>query len=236
MNKYWDKSKQANNYDMLNTLIKYKPSIYFKPGETFDYSNTGYALLAIIIEKCSKQFFPDFIQQNIFVPSGMLHSSVGGSSSASGDKISNWAYGYIFSDSLKKHVLPEKLNGYQYVYYLDPIVGDGNINSTISDLALWEKALRKNKLIQKTTLDKAYSIHKFKSGEESNYGYGVFISNAPKNESLVYHGGSWPGYHSFILRFIDKNSAIVILSNNEYISFQQLADKIANILLNRKTE
>lgn len=236
MNKYWDKTKQASNYDMINTLIKYKPKTYFKPGETFDYSNTGYALLAVIIEKCSGQSFSDFMKQNIFRPAGMQHSSVNGSSSASGDKVTNWAYGYVYSDSLKKYVLPEKLSGYQYTNYLDPIVGDGNINSTITDLALWEKALRENKLIQKTTLDRAYSMRKFKSGEESNYGYGMFISNAPKNESLVYHGGSWPGYHSFILRFIDKNSTIVILSNNEFISFQQLANKIANILLNRKTE
>lgn len=232
MGKYWDKQKQANNYDVVNTLFKIKPAVYFKPGENFDYSNTGYVILGIIIEKSSGVSFNEFMTKNIFNPIGMNHTFVGGSSKEAGDKLPNWAYGYVYSNSLKEYVIPEKLNWYQFVTYLDPIFGDGNINSTITDLAKWEKSLRENVLVTKTTLNISYTKYKLKNGEITEYGYGECISDKMGMERVVYHSGGWQGYRSFILRLVNKDLSIVVLSNNEYVSFNQLVDEIALILLN----
>lgn len=234
LQKHWDKKKFATNYDIVDLFKKFKPKVYYSPNETFDYSNTGYALLSIIIEKASGMTYAEFLDKNIFETLEMKNTRVYNTRRSKGEKINNCAYGYVYSDKSKKYFLPDSLPDYQHVIYLDAITGDGTVNTTISDLAIWDKALRENKLVQKITLDKAFSPHKLKDGKESDYGYGQSIVNGDKNERLVHHGGSWPGYLTFILHFIDRQTTIVVLSNNEYENTVKLVDQIALILLDAK--
>jgi len=234
LQKHWDKKKFATNYDIVDLFKKFKPKVYYSPNETFDYSNTGYALLSIIIEKASGITYSEFLDKNIFKSLGMKSSRVYNTRRSKGEKINNYAYGYVYSDKLKKFTLPDSLSDYQYVIYLDAITGDGTVNTSISDLAIWDKALRENKLVQKSTLDKAFSPYKLKNGKESEYGYGQSNVNGDKNERLVHHGGSWPGYLTFILHFIDRQTTIIVLSNNEYENTTKLVDQIALLLLDAK--
>lgn len=234
LQKHWDKKKFATNYDIVDLFKKFKPKVYYSPNETFDYSNTGYALLSIIIEKASGIAYSEFLDKNIFKPLGMKNTRVYNTRRSKGEKINNYAYGYVYSDKLKKNVFPDSLSDYQHVIYLDAITGDGTVNTSISDLAIWDKALRENKLVQKSTLDKAFSPYKLKDGKESTYGYGQFIVNGDKNERLVFHGGSWAGYLTFILHFMDRETTIIILSNNECEYTVELADQIALLLLDAK--
>lgn len=229
--KHWDKTKFATNYDIVNLFKKFTPKVYYPPNERFDYSNTGYALLSIIIEKASGISYSEFLDNNIFKPLGMRNTRVYNTRRSKGEKINNCAYGYVYSEKLKKYSLPDSLPDYQYVYYLDAIIGDGTVNTSISDLAIWDNALRKNRLVQNTTLDKAFSPHKLKNGKESEYGYGQFVVNDNKNEKLVHHGGSWPGYLTFILHFVDRETTIVVLSNNESENVIKIVDQIAQLLL-----
>ncbi|HWY09778.1 MAG TPA: serine hydrolase domain-containing protein [Bacteroidia bacterium] len=234
MEKHWDKKKFATNYDIVDLFKKYKPKIYFSPNEKMEYSNTGYALLSIIIEKASGMTYAEFLTKTIFQPLGMENTRVYNTRRSKNEKINNYAYGYIYSDKLKKYILPDSLADYNYVIYMDAITGDGTVNTSISDLLIWDKALRENKLVSKNTIDKAFSAHKLKDGKESNYGFGQYVVNDDKNERLVYHGGSWPGYATFILHFIDKQITIAILSNNEYENTTKLANQIAKLLLETK--
>ena len=153
---------------------------------------------------------------------------------AKNEKINNYAYGYIYSDSLKQYVLPDILPDNDYVIYQDAITGDGTVNSCISDLVLWEKALRENRLVSKSTFDKAFTKAKLNSGEQVDYGYGWELQSDDKFERIAYHSGSWPGYTAFIVHFIDKENSIVILSNNEYINVGKFAKKLGLILTEKK--
>jgi CubicO group peptidase (beta-lactamase class C family) len=229
MHKYWAKEKQATNEDVISLMTKHKPKAYFKPGEDFDYSNTGYVILASIIEKSSGVSFSNFIDSSIFKKLGMKNSFVGGSSYASNLNRDNWAYGHVYSDSLKGYVIPDKINGYEYLYYLNNIYGDGNINSSIDDLIIWEYALRDSKLISNSNQLKMYDNHMLNSGKKIDYGYGFCVGKS--RNSFVYHSGGWAGYHNLLIRFLNDDKAIFILSNNEYPSFNQLATKIGNIIL-----
>jgi CubicO group peptidase (beta-lactamase class C family) len=235
LEKHWDKKKFATNYDIIGLFKKFKPKVYYQPNETFDYSNTGYALLSVIIEKASGLSYSEFLDKNIFKPLGMKSTRVYNTRRSKSEKINNYAYGYIYSDKLKKFALPDSLPDHKYVIYIDAITGDGTVNTSITDLALWDKALRENKLVQKSTLEKAFSPYKLKDGKKSDYGYGQSIVNFGKNERLVYHGGSWPGYLTFILHCIDRPTSIIILSNNAYENTVKLAGQIALILLDSKT-
>lgn len=230
LQKHWDKKQFATNYDIVSLFKKYKPKVHFTPNETFEYSNTGYALLSIIIEKVSGTSYAEYLERNIFTPLGMKNSRVYNTRRVKKERINNYAYGYVYSDKLKRYILPDSLSDYDMVIYMDAITGDGTINTTTTDLVYWDKALRENKLVQNKTIQKAFSKHKLLNGKTSNYGYGLCIGDNDKYEKVVYHGGNWPGYSTFILHFIDKNTTIIILSNNAYENIEKLADQITQLL------
>jgi CubicO group peptidase (beta-lactamase class C family) len=231
MNSKWDRKKIAFNSDMIRFLSKEKLPINFKPGEKWEYSNTGYAILASIIEKVSGMTFKDFMSKNVFEPLDMKHTRVY-NTRRSGERLENYAYGFVWSDSLKKHVLPDSLPDYDFVYYLDGIQGDGIINSTTGDLLKWDRGLVNKTLIGDATLSKMFFPHALSdSTAKIHYGYGAFVG---KNEfgSFVNHSGGWPGYATNLARYIDDDRTIIILSNNQSASVAIQAT-ISNILFGR---
>ncbi|HET9137694.1 MAG TPA: serine hydrolase domain-containing protein, partial [Candidatus Kapabacteria bacterium] len=230
----WDQKKFATNHDIVESFKTYNPSVYFAPNEKFRYSNSGYAMLSLIIEKASGMSYREFLDKNIFKPLGMSHSRVYNTRRSISEHIDNYAYGYVYSDSLQRYILPDSLPDYNYVIYMDAITGDGCVNSTTVDLARWHEALRKNTLVKKETLEKAYKKHILNNGTESKYGFGEFMQIEPGNEHIAYHSGGWPGYHTFILHFLDHDAAIIILSNTEYDNVSKLANRIGLILTTNK--
>ncbi|GIO08595.1 hypothetical protein J31TS6_46230 [Brevibacillus reuszeri] len=96
---HWDRSKIATNHDILELLKLHKPEVYFRPNEKYEYSNTGYVLLALIIEQASGTSFADFMNQRIFLPLEMEKTRVY-NRRYSQESIDNYAYGYVYSEHL----------------------------------------------------------------------------------------------------------------------------------------
>jgi CubicO group peptidase (beta-lactamase class C family) len=212
-NKSWDPKKIAFNDDLIKILTKNKPSALFKPGEKREYSNTAYALLASIIERVSKKKYGQFLKENIFNPLNLKRTRVY-NTRRSWEILPNYAYGYVYADSLKKFILPDSLKKFHFVFTLDGIVGDGTVNSTASDLFRWDQSLYTEKLVRKNTLDEAFTSTHLKN-EPFDYGFGWVISRDSVLGKFVHHSGGWPGYSTYIRRYIDRNDCIIILSNNE---------------------
>jgi CubicO group peptidase (beta-lactamase class C family) len=213
MESKWDKSKIAFNSDLINVLAKEKPAIRFQPGARCAYSNTGYVFLASIVEKVSGMTFQDFMAKNIFGPLAMDHSRVY-NTRRTGEVIDNYAYGFVWSDSLHQFVLPDSLPDYYFVRTLDGIQGDGIINSTTGDLLKWERGLVNGTLIGDAVQNKMMHPHAlFDTTAKSYYGYGVFVG---KNQLGNYwnHTGGWPGYATNLARYVDDDNTIIVLSNN----------------------
>lgn len=101
-NKGWNPKKIAFNDDMVKLLALNKPAVLFKPGEQWAYSNTAYTLLATIIERISKKSYSAFLRENIFEPLQPKRTRIYNTRRSSTEIIPNYAYGYVFSDSLKK--------------------------------------------------------------------------------------------------------------------------------------
>ena len=108
MDTVFDKSKIATNSDIINIFAKLKPHVLFEPNTKWVYSNTGYALLASIIEKVSGMSYGDYLHQIIFKTLEMTNSFVY-NRRMSPKQIDNYAFGYIYSDSLKRNILPDSL-------------------------------------------------------------------------------------------------------------------------------
>lgn len=219
------------NKDVLDFFTDNKPKSYFKPSSQFEYSNTGYVLLALIIEKCSGLSYPDFIKQHIFQPLNMQNATVNGASFETGSKIANWVFGHIFSDSLGRYIPYDSLDNHQYVKTLDLIYGDGNVNCSIDDFIKWELALRNNILIKKENTEKMFSTVTINESKKINYGYGQCVIDNESYQKQVFHGGYWAGFNTMVFRLIDSEITIIILTNNEYPSINQLNNNISEILL-----
>ncbi|WP_289139397.1 serine hydrolase [uncultured Brevibacillus sp.] len=231
---YWDRSKIAASHDILEQLKLHKPDVYFRPNEKYEYSNTGYVLLALIIEQASGTSFAEFMEQRIFHPLEMEKTRVY-NRRYSLELIDNYAFGYVYSEHLDKYCLPDESAEHDFVFYLDGIQGDGVVNSTLEDLRKWDRALYTEKLVSKETLEKAFSPVLLADHQSYDYGYGWRIRNEPGVGKVVCHGGGWPGYQTWLGRYIDKDKTLIYLSNMEQdqVRTQATIEAVENILFNR---
>jgi len=230
MDSLFDKSKIATNKDIINIFSKHQPKIVFEPNTKWEYSNTGYALLASIIEKASGLTYADYLNTAIFKPLKMKNTFVY-TRRLSPKKIDNYAFGYVYSDSLKKYVLPDELKETKMVIWLDGIVGDGTVNSTVKDLLIWDRALYTNKLLTKEGMKAVFELATLKDGAKRNYGFGWGIEENADFGKIANHNGGWPGYVTFIDRHITNDKTIIILQNHNNVSIPSKA--IRNILYNK---
>jgi CubicO group peptidase (beta-lactamase class C family) len=211
---HWDRAKIATNKDLIALLAKHKPAMHFVPGEKWEYSNTGYALLASIIEKASGENFGDYLQKNIFQPLGMKSTLVYRRRYEK-KTIPNYAFGYVY-DRDKKFALPDSVKEVApVVFCLDGIVGDGTVNSTVNDLLKWDRALYTEKLVSKEMMNEALQPGTLNDGKKTSYGFGWAVGELKGAGKIVNHSGGWPGYNTYIERNIEKDKTIIILRNHE---------------------
>lgn len=187
--------KGLTNNDVKEVLVK-QEQLDFTQGDKYSYSNGGYVLLALIVEKVSGMPFHKFMEANIFKPLEMNNTLV---YDESAPKIENRAVGYNQSGELDDYEIFT--------------TGAGGIFSTIDDLHLWDQALYSEKLIPKTTLEEAFTRAKLNDGESINYGYGWGVSEK-NGRKVVQHSGGLNGYRTFIKRNLYNKSGYIILTNH----------------------
>jgi CubicO group peptidase (beta-lactamase class C family) len=195
-------------------LVAGKP-LDFTPGTNWSYSNTGYILLGMIIEKTSGQSYADFLKSNIFVPLGMRDS------------------GYDRADD----ILKERASGYQMVdghiananlFDMSVPFSAGGLYATVEDMYRWNEALTKaGKLLSADSLKQMFTEYPEATHEGQHYGYGVVISRRKFGKLLYYHGGGVEGFSSSIQRYPNDRVCIVILSNFDSYKPWDLGDHIA---------
>jgi CubicO group peptidase (beta-lactamase class C family) len=229
-----NQDKIATNADMIRLLSLHKPAIHFLPGIKWEYSNTGYALLASIIEKASGKSFAEYLEKNIFKPLGMKRTMVFRRRFEK-KTLDNYAYGYGYNKLLEKFILPDDDSGVaKMVICLDGIVGDGTVNSTTSDLLKWDRALYTDQLLPKEQLEEAFQKGVLNDGRKTDYGFGWGIYKLTNIGRVVSHTGGWPGYNTLIERHLDSTKLIIILRNHE--TNANILQKIRNILYGLKEE
>lgn len=212
--KKWDKDELAFGEDVLRLLIEHQPKVDFEPGEKYEYSNTGYTLLGCIITSASGMSFSEFMTATIFDVLGMNDSMC--STGAKDQPIKNRVFGYS-----------AKGKNIDY-HYLNGILGDGGIYSTIGDMFKWDQGLYTSTLVTKATWEEALTPYTLNDGKVSDYGFGWTLARGD-GEDWIQHGGSWAGFSTFIHRDLKRNNSIVVLTNmNGRVG--RLVDQIDSIL------
>jgi CubicO group peptidase (beta-lactamase class C family) len=218
----WDRKEQATNQDLLNILSELKPPLNFEPGTEYQYSNTGYVILASIIEQLSGQSYANYIQEHIFKPAGMQSSKVQRNGTYLPD-IQNIATGYTLTPKSWWSWLPfikekgryqkvEEDENHEKIHWMSDIVGGRGIFSSPLDLEKWKQAVRTNKLISKESKLQMFSV----DSVSTRYGYCFAIYETESKGKWVYHNGSWAGWKTMVLYLPESNEYLVILSNNRY--------------------
>lgn len=220
--RYTNTLDTLSNEKMLQLFVDLKPELNFESGDEWEYCNTGYVLLASIIEKASGMEIEDFFKKHITQPLQLTNTYVYYLNMKSPLSLSaQRVYGF------------ERKNGKNYLNDLmrfDGVVGDGNIYSSAEDLLKWEQSLYTTKLVSNTTMKEAFSPVKLNDGSFYNYGFGWEIS---EDEKILSHTGSWVGFLNSIERNIDKKTTVIILTNSTDDSAIEVVEAI---LTNKKPQ
>ncbi len=181
----------------------------FVPGEKFKYSNSGYYLLGLIIERASGKSYREFLSENIFVPLGMKSSSYNDPPAL----IPNRATGYYW-----------ELNSFISAPNENLALGfaASGIYTTIEDLLLWDKALYTEKLVSRKSLDEIFTPFL------EEYGYGWLIGKK-FDRQMISHSGRHNGFKAYIARFPAARVTVIVLSNSDRTSATKAATNLAAI-------
>ncbi len=190
----------------------------FAPGERYEYSNPGYEVLGLIVERAASMTFGQFLEARIFAPIGMSTAAVRERPTT---VIPSRAVGYAFDEASRQWRESDD-------HWANWLVGAGGVYASLDDLYQWDQALW---AWAETTdrLDESLSPARLNDGSESPYGFGWRLSDR-LGRRAIHHGGSWVGFRTAIARFPDERLTVIVLSNASGPA-DALADSVATRFL-----
>lgn len=208
-------------------LMEQQTATQFPPGSKWEYSNSGYATLAMIVEKVSGKPFGQFLHDRIFAPLKMDNTLA---YEKGKNEVPNRAYGHSKTDKGLQETDQSPTSA---------VLGDGGIYSSIDDLAKWDRALREHTLLSETQMQPALTpVHvtnglPTSEGRNVSYGFGWFL-DPYKSHRRMWHDGETIGFRTTIQRFPDDNLTVIVLANRTDVNPEELALKAADLYLGHK--
>ena len=206
------------NPEIVRFLLETEAKPYGAPGEKWHYSNTGYNLLAEIVERVSGVPFETFLQKNVFEPAGMKNTRCC-HARRDGVPFANYARASVLENG--KYVADVDSEEARDVIAFDGLNGDDYVYTDIFDMFRWDRVLREGSVLTPEEQKLMYTPVVLNGGEAyvdedgDSYGFGWFIKNGGEVGRIVSHSGGMPGVHTWIERFLDADSMLVILCNRE---------------------
>jgi len=201
---------QLHDADVLR-LLESQDRTYFKPGSDYRYSNSGYALLALIVERASGRTFATFLRERIFQPLGMSNTVAYEQGIST---VSDRAFGYTQEQGSWSRTDQSQTSA---------VLGDGGIYSSIDDLAKWDAALYDGRLLRPSSLQAAFTPATRTDTPEVEYGFGWRITG-----ETLWHSGETVGFRNVIVRYPKRHLTVVVLTNRNEPEPYRLALKIAS--------
>ena len=221
INARWFKADYEPTSKQVAEFFLKEPNPKSAPGERFEYNNSGYLLLALIVEKTSGQAFAAFMRENIFKPLGMNNSLIWDHTMP---KVEHLALSYAPTPDGFRPIQPVSD---KFIY------GAKGVISTVDDLAKWVEALLGGRLVKPETLQIALAPTKLNEGSESPYGFGWGLG-IDGGLPTIEHPGGYLGYRTNLRIYPTQRIAIIVLSNNAQADAQTLTRNLARIYLGDK--
>lgn len=190
-------------------------SLEFAPGEKFNYNNTGYYLLGVVVERAAGKSYEDFVQENVFTPLGMKNTGFDHPARL----IKNRASGYEGQG--------ERLHNASYIDMSNGYAA-GAIVSTTEDLLLWDRALYTDKLVSRKSLDEMFTPFKDLSPGK-NYAYAWWLEKQSDRQAIS-HSGHINGFATYLMRYPAERVTIIVLSNNRGVPSERVAKDLSAVV------
>lgn len=192
------------------------------PGVKYEYNNSEYALLALIVERLSGQSFAEYAHDHLFAPAGMTHTFIlDGTARLPAETVK----GYVTNSNGKVRRSSSRT----------VITGDGSVYTSVRELGLWDKAMRSHRIISPRLQQLAWSNGRYDNGnpirddDGDGSGFGWVIE---KKRHRVSHSGSWSGTATYLLLDLDHGFTVAVLSNDEKADVNDLAEEILALFEN----
>lgn len=200
--------------DEMIGIIQRQPALQNDPGSEWNYNNTGYALMTIVVENVTGQPFAEWMDENVFTPLGMDNTFV---RAHRADIVANSAMGY----------LPSEGDTYRMATDLGGAMGAGGMYTTVGDMALWIGNLLSPTLGGEDVIEEMSTPYELTDGESTSYGLGLFIGEL-RGLKMIQHGGADTAHRCLLLVFPEIDAGVVVMSNNA--SFNSgVASEIAEV-------
>ena len=198
-------------------MVRQQKALNFEPGTAYSYSNTGYNLLAEIVERVTGDSFREWTDANIFKPLAMTNSHFHDDHQMI---LKNRAYSYQAVEN----------GGFKHAVNNTTTLGSSSLFSTVEDLAKWILNFDNTQIGEQTVIEQMHQRGVLNNGEQISYAFGLNIGDY-RGSKTVGHSGSWRGFRSHLVRFPDQKFGVVILCNLDTFNPLNLAEKVADIYL-----
>jgi CubicO group peptidase (beta-lactamase class C family) len=192
----------------------------FEPGTDVSYSDTGYVLLGIVLNRVAGMFYGDMLRQRLFKPLGMSHTRV----ISDADIVPNRASGYEMTED-------GTLRNQAYVSPTLNRTADGSLYSTVTDLIKWDRALDGDAVLPHAQLESMWRVDLHRNGQEPLYHYGYgWENNQLRHHRLVEYDGNWQGFQAVMSRYADRRLTVILLTNLSLCRAERLAHTVAGLV------
>jgi CubicO group peptidase (beta-lactamase class C family) len=207
---------QLDDLDVLHLLMDTKAPL-FEPGSKFQYSNSGYTLLGLIVELVAQRPFQRFMVSDVFRPLGMSNSVL---YQRGLNSVPNRAFGHAKKDGA--WVKSDQS-------LTSAVRGDGGVYTSLEDYQKWLRGIDEHKLLSKASYAAMFSPHTATDRNGAHYGYGWFIGEY-RGEPRIFHNGETHGFRACVQRFPKRDAAIFFQINNEIEGDSERLTKIGEQL------
>jgi CubicO group peptidase (beta-lactamase class C family) len=206
-------------------ILKGQKAGWFRPGALWRYSNSGYVLLGLVVQKVSGRSFPTFLRERIFAPLRMSNTVafVRGRTT-----VPDRAFGYT-RDGVRWRFTDQSRTS--------ATLGDGGVYSSLYDLTLWDEALRRHILLGEDEMKPALAPVRVPGkgptgpdGKPADYGFGWFL-NGWQEHPRMWHYGETVGFRTAIQRFTADGLTVIVLANRSDVDAAEMAVKVAGLFL-----
>lgn len=234
-------SRHFTMRDLVPAIAHAHPTMKLRPGERWWYSNLGFQLLALLVEKQSGEALPDYLDAHVFGPAGMRHSYIKTALINRADT-PNFAQNYAWPHRWSRERV--RLEGARS-YYTEALYGNASVVATADDLLRFDAALRKNVLLRPETLAEAYMPQRLADGSpafvwigiggmgDADNGLGWFRFRDESMGRIVWHTGGMPGCQTILMRNLDSGITVILLNNADSENLYKSALSAMRILAGR---
>jgi CubicO group peptidase (beta-lactamase class C family) len=205
-------ARPATNEEILDTVVS--SPLGFKPGTKWQYSNTGFVMLATIVERLSGTSYADFVRTRIFEPLGMTRTRYEDQALVETNRATGYSRFAMGQQEHESHL--------DYTWFS----GAGAIESTLADLETWNNAIDRGTLLSAASRDMMHTSFKLADGTDTHYGFGLFMQPLPGGKHVVLHGGDTTGFGTQDARFVEDGLDVIVLTNQEPAAYNAIMNAV----------